>query len=445
MSEIYNEKSPVRRLISFSIPIFLTNFLQVFYALTDLAAVGRFVGETGLAAVANGSAVAYLIGSIGLGLAVGGAVAAGHYNGAGNLKGREEAFSSLLALAALTALLITPFGLLFADEIFALMDAPEKARTGAALYFSIVCLGNVFFFLGSALSFSLRSLGDSKSPLYFMLFGGLVNIGLDILLVGGLEMGAGGAALATVGAQAASLLFAVFYLKRRRFRFDFRSLFRPRLAELRRVLRIGLPTMIQLGLINFSYMVISALINGYGLRAAAAAGVGIKICTLAVMPCWAVGQSLTALAANSLGAGKNAEAELLGRAALALSLVVTAIVVAGVQIAARPAMSLFNPGDPGAIEAGVFYLRVCCSLGVVAYAAMYAFNSLAIAAGDGLAAMFNSLLDAVAMRLLVIGLLGLSGFGLMGVYLGQALSAFIPALAGAVYFYGKKWQGRKVI
>lgn len=109
-------QSSTRRLLSFSLPIFLTNFLQVFYALTDMAVVGRFAGESGLAAISNGSIIAYLLGSVGTGLAVGGAVVIGHYKGAGDLRGQRESLSSLLVLSLLAAGLISPFCLVYAPE-----------------------------------------------------------------------------------------------------------------------------------------------------------------------------------------------------------------------------------------------------------------------------------------------------------------------------------------
>ncbi len=103
-------------------------------------------------------------------------------------------------------------------------------------------------------------------------------------------------------------------------------------------------------------------------------------------------------------------------------------------------MALFNPADPEVAREGVAYLRICCSLGVLAYAVMYSFNSLAIGAGAGTAALFNSVLDAVLLRLLGIWLFTRLGYGLSGIYLGQALSAFLPALAGWAYFCGKRWR-----
>ena len=446
MSSPNISESAVRRLLSFSVPIFFTNFLQIFYALTDMAVVGRFAGETGLAAIANGSIVVYIIGSVGTGLAVGGAVVVGHYKGAGNEPGQREGLASLLILSALAAGLISPLSLIHAESVFRWLNVSEAALPMAVDYFAVICLSNVFFFCGTALSFVLRSLGDTRSPLYFMLIGGVINIALDLILVGPLSMGVKGAAVATAAAQAGALLFAVVYLKKRRFLFDFKPAgFRPKLDQVRRILRLGLPTMAQLVMINLSYLAITALINGYGVVAAAAAGVGIKICTLAVMPCWAVGQALTAMTANSLGAGDRQQAESLGRAALKLNILITALVVAAVQISARPLMAFFNPHEPEVIQAGVSYLRICCSLGVLIYAAMYTFNSLVIGAGAASMAMFNSLLDSLIMRLVLIGVFTWAGYGLTAIYLGQALSALLPALLGGAYFHSRRWQRKKVI
>ena len=447
MSDQYlSAASPARRLLGFSIPIFFTNFLQVFYALTDMAVVGRFTGEIGLAAIANGAIITYLIGSVGTGLAVGGAVVIGHYKGAANVDGQRESLISLLFLSSLAATIIAPFGLIYAREIFGLLNVAAEVLPEAADYLFIITLGLPLFFWGTALSFALRSLGDARGPLFFMVVGGVINVVLDLILVGPLKFGVAGAAVATVAAQAGAQAFAAFYLKKQGPVFDFRrpcSSLRPH--QLRRILRLGLPTVAQLVMINLSYLAITVLINGYGVVTAAAAGVGLRICTLAVMPCWAVGQALTAMAANSLGAGDLKDAEALGRAALRLNLLVTALVVSAVQLAARSLMAFFNPGDLAVVEAGVTYLRVCCSLGVLIYAAMYTFNSLATGAGAASAAMLNSLLDSFLMRLILIWLISQAGYGLLAIYLGQALSAFLPALLGGAYFYSRLWQRKRVI
>lgn len=436
----------IHRLLAFSIPIFFTNFLQVFYALTDMAVVGRFVGDIGLAAIANGSIVAYLIGSIGTGLAVGGAVVIGHYKGAGNINGQIESLATVFILAALAALIVAPFSLIYAEAIFRSLGIPQEVLPEAVAYLSIISLGTPFFFWGTALSFVLRSMGDSRSPLYFTLMAGLINVVLDIMLVGPLSMGVSGAAIATVAAQGSFLLFAVIYLKRRDFIFDFKlTSFRPRFDQARRILRIGLPSMGQLLMINLSYLAITVLINGYGVKAAAAAGVGIKICTLAVMPCWAIGQALTAMTANSLGGGHFQEAEALTTAAFKLNMAVTALVALAVQITAPAILAFFNPGDFEVVKEGVAYLRICCSLGVIMYAAMYTFNSLATGAGAASVSMFNSLLDSVVMRLILIWAFIWAGHGLMGIYLGQALSALLPAFLGGVYFRSRLWLNRRVI
>jgi len=116
-----------------------------------------------------------------------------------------------------------------------------------------------------------------------------------------------------------------------------------------------------------------------------------------------------------------------------------------VQAGAGPLMAFFNPGEPEVIKAGVAYLRICCSLGVLLYAAMYTFNSLATGAGAATMAMFNSLLDSVILRLIFIWFFMRADYGLTGIYLGQALSAFLPALLGAAYFYSRLWIRSRVI
>lgn len=434
-----------RRLVYFSIPIFFSNFLQIFYALVDMAVVGHFVGSAGLASIANGSIFAYIACSIGTGLALGGAVLVGRYKGAGSESGQKESISSLMVLSLLAGAMVSPLCLFYAEPLFILLNVDQTVLPQAVSYVSIINAGLVLFYLGTAISFVLRGMGDSRSPLYFMLVGGLINIILDLILVGGFSFGVKGAALATVAAQAGSLVFSLFYLKRNGIHEISLSGVRPNFVKIKAILRISLPSMIQLLVVNLSYLTITGLLNGFGVSVAAAAGIGIKICTLAVMPCWAIGQALTAMVSISLGAGKGDDAEIYGKTAVRLNLMVTALIVLGVQVFAEPLIKCFNPLDQSVINDGIFYLRICCSLGCVLYAVMYTFNCLATGAGAASFAMFNSLLDSILIRFVLIGWLYWAGYGLPAIYLGQALSALLPAAVGSAYFHRRKWKVRKLI
>lgn len=181
---------------------------------------------------------------------------------------------------------------------------PADALPLALEYMSVICIGTVFILGYNAVCAVLRGMGDSKGPLLYVAVAAAANIALDLLFVGPLALGAAGAAMATVCAQALSFFIALFSLRRRGF---LRSLSRvdllPRPVRWASILRIGLPTAVQLSVVNLSYLAVTGLFNACGTACAAAAGVGLKLNTFAAMPCWAVGQAVTTMAGQCMGGG----------------------------------------------------------------------------------------------------------------------------------------------
>lgn len=190
----------------------------------------------------------------------------------------------------LAALLVTIAGLLLYRPVFSLLQVPAAAMEDACGYMRIICMGTVFVFGYNAVGSLMKGLGDSKRPLYFVAAAAFVNILLDLLLIGPLGMGVRGAAYATVFSQGASLMIAVVYLKRNAFIFDFRlKSFVIRKAQLTGILKVGFPTAVQMAVVNSAYLLVTGMLNTFGVSVAAAAGIGLKINTFAGMPCWAVG------------------------------------------------------------------------------------------------------------------------------------------------------------
>ena len=260
-------------------------------------------------------------------------------------------------------------------------------------------------------------------------------------------MGTVGAAYATVIAQGVSFISSIAYLKRQKFIFDFKlKSFVVKKDKLISVLKISLPTTIQMTVVNVSYVVLAAMLNGYGVTIAAAAGIGLKINTFAGMPCWAVGQSMTTMVGQNMGAGLTGRAEKTGKTGLRLNLLVTFIAVVIVQVFAKQLVTLFAPSSPEVINAGIQYLRICCFWNSLIYAIMYSFDSFAIGVGSANIAMVDALLDAAFIRLPLCWFLSTSIMhGYESIYWGQALSPIIPALIGAAYFYSKCWKKKKLI
>ena len=185
------------------------------------------------------------------------------------------------------------------------------------------------------------------------------------------------------------------------------------------------------------------MLNYFGVSVAAASGVGLKINTFAGMPCWAVGQAVTAMAGQNMGAGRTDRVKKTTETGLRLNLLITLMAVVLVQLFAGQIIMLFEPQNKEVIADGILYLRICCGINSLVYAALYTFDSFAIGIGAANIAMVNALLDAAVVRLPVSWLLAFAaGIGFPGVYIGQAVSPFIPAVVGWFYFKSRGWENR---
>ena len=307
----------------------------------------------------------------------------------------------------------------------------------------IICWGTVFVFGYNAVCSVLKGLGDSKSPLYFVGIATMINIVMDIMLVGPFGMGTAGAAYATITAQGISFLISIFYLRKHRIFFsaDTHKKFTFQMDKLAAILKVGLPTAIQMVVVNTAYLLVTGMLNQFGTSVSAASGVGLQINTFAGMPCWAIGQAVTAMVGQCIGAGEIKRARKVVKIGLLLNISVTLIAVIGVQIFAKQLILLFGSTSTEVISDGIYYLRVCCGVNSLIYAVMYTLDSFAIGVGAANIAMFNALLDAVIVRLPVSWLLAFTlNMGFAGIYFGQAFSPILPAVVGFLYFQSRRWE-----
>lgn len=436
------------KLIAFALPLLLANILQSFYNVVDMLVVGQFVGETGLAAISNASKLCYIINSICIGMTMGGAVLIAQYKGANNKKDQAETFQMLSMLSLAASILLTVISLAGYQPLFRALKVPADALGDACDYMKIICYGTVFVFGYNAVCSVLKGLGDSKSPLCFVGIATIINVGLDIILVGPLGMGTIGAAYATVTAQGISFVISLFYLKR--YRVFFGTAECKKLAvqwdKIVAILKIGLPTAIQMVIVNTAYLLVTGMLNQFGTSVSAASGVGLQINTFAGMPCWAVGQAVTAMVGQCMGAEQTERARKVVKIGLLVNIAMTLVVVLCVQVFAEQLILLFGNNSREAVTDGVYYLRVCCGVNSLVYAAMYTLDSFAIGVGAANVAMLNALLDAVVVRLPVSWTLAFTlGMGFPGIYFGQALSPILPASVGFIYFKSGIWKRKSLI
>lgn len=436
-----------KKLIQFALPLLGANLLQSFYSIVDMLVVGRIVGKAGLAAISNASMISFIINSICIGVTMGGTVLAAQYVGADDKQGQKDTVGTLFSLAFIASLIVTVIGLLLYSPVFSFLNVPSEAMDDACSYMQIICMGTVFVFGYNAVCSLMKGFGDSKTPLYFVVVATAVNIILDLLLVGPFGMGTKGAAYATIFSQGISLILSVLYLKRKNFIFDFKlKSFMIHKDKLIVILKVGLPTAVQMIVVNISYLLVTGMLNTFGVSVAAASGIGLKVNTFAGMPCWAIGQAVTAMAGQNMGARNTERVKKTTQSGLWINIVVTLMVIVLVQAFAEDIIMLFDPASADVIEQGILYLRICCGVNSLIYAVMYTVDSFAIGVGSANVAMCNALLDAVAVRLPVCGLLAfIFPYGFIGVYIGQALSPILPAIAGLTFFMRKKWMSQKLI
>ena len=423
-----------KKLAIFAFPLLLANILQSFYNVVDMLVVGQIVGDTGLAAIGNASKLCYIINSICIGMTMGGAVLIAQYKGANDKKGQSESFQMLALLSLVSSLLVTIVSLATYQPLFKMLNVPADAYQDACDYMKIICCGTVFVFGYSEVCSVLKGLGDSKSPLYFVGIATIINVVLDIILVGPFGMGTAGAAYATITAQGISFVISLFYLKRHKIFFSMENhrKFTLRWDKLAAIVKVGLPTAIQMVVVNTAV--------------SAASNVGLQINTFAGMPCWAIGQAVTAMVGQCMGAGQIDRARKVVKISLVMNVAVTLVVVIGVQLFADLLILLFGSTSPEVVNDGVYYLRICCSVNSLIYAAMYTLDSFAIGVGAANIAMINALLDAVIVRLPASWLLAFAlNMGFAGIYYGQAISPVLPAIVGLLYFVSRKWERKTLI
>ena len=437
-----------KKLASFAFPLLSANLLQSFYNVVDMLVVGQIVCDTGLAAIGNASKLCYIINSICIGMTMGGAVLIAQYKGADDKRGQAESFQMLALLSLVSSLLVTVVSLATYQPLFKMVNVPADAYPEACNYMKIFCCGTVFVFGYNAVCSVLKGLGDSKSPLYFVGVATIINIILDIVLVGPLGIGTAGAAYATITAQGISFVISLFYLKRHRIFLsmeDHRK-FTLQWDKLIAIVKVGLPTAIQMVVVNTAYLLVTGMLNQFGTAVSAGSNVGLQINTFAGMPCWAIGQAVTAMVGQCMGAGQIDRARKVVKISLVMNVAVTFVVVISVQLFAEPLILLFGSTNPEAVNDGVYYLRVCCSINSLIYAIMYTLDSFAIGVGAANVAMINALLDAVIVRLIMSWFLAFSlNMGFIGIYYGQALSPILPAIVGLLYFINRKWERKTLL
>ena len=352
----FTQGNILKKLVAFMMPVLGALMLQAAYGAVDLLVVGRFGSTSGLSAVSTGSQVLNLVTFVVIQFAMGITVLIARYLG----EKRPERIGAVIGGGTVVftmmsvVLFIAMVG--FARPISVLMQAPAEAVDLTASYVRICGAGIFFIVAYNLLSAIFRGLGDSKSPLLFVLVACIVNIIGDLVLVAGLHMDAAGAAIATVTAQALSVVFAVMLLLKKDLPFAItKKEFRLN-PQCRKFLKIGLPLALQEFLTQISFLALCAFVNRLGLEASSGYGVACKIVNFAMLVPSSLMQSMASFVSQNIGAGKKKRAKQSMFTGIGVGLAVGCVVFVLVLFKGDVLCSAFST-DAAVIQNGFAYLK----------------------------------------------------------------------------------------
>ena len=295
--------NPVKLILLFSIPLLIGNIFQQFYSMVDTIIVGRFVGVEALAAVGTTSSMVFLVNGFVMGLTSGFAVLISQKYGAKDEAGVKKAVASSITLSIIATIIVTFISVISAKPLLTLMNTPSNIMKDASTYIIILYAGNVAIIFYNMMAAILRALGDSKTPLYFLIVSSVLNIILDLVLIINFKMGVAGAAYATVISQGVSALLCVIYTyKKYKILRLKKEDFKVKKKYYRKHLKIGIPMALQFSITAIGIMTVQSAINIFGSTVIASYAASSKVLQLVMQPATTLGVTMATYCGQNIGA-----------------------------------------------------------------------------------------------------------------------------------------------
>ncbi len=424
-----------KALLYFTLPMLGSSLLQQCYNIVDTLIVGLFVGAEALAAVGAAYTLMVFLTSILLGLSMGSGTVFSLQYGAGNMRGMRQSVYVSFVLIGLVTIALNAAVFIWLESILQWMRVPHEVYPLMRDYLQIIFYGLVFVFLGNFYAALLRAVGDSFTPLCFFAVSVILNIGLDLLFILGMEQGVKGAALATVISQGVGAAGIVFYTNR----------FRPELRLRREDMRItgfcfkeivsfSALTCVQQSVMNFGILLVQGLVNSFGTAVMAAFAAAVKIDSFAYTPVQEFGNAFSTFVAQNFGAEKRERIVKGIRVALRVVVLFSLVVSFSVFFFAEPLMRIFiRPDELEIIGIGVEYLRIegAFYLGIGILFLLYGYYRAVRMPG------MSVVLTVISLGTRVVLSYWLASFpeiGVRGIWWSIPIGWFLADLVGIVYY-----------
>lgn len=351
---------PARSLFFFALPMIIGNLFQQFYNMADSIIVGNLIGEDALAAVGASYSFTTVFIMIAIGGGIGASVLTSQYLGAGHYREMKSSVYTFLITFAVFSTLLAVLGFAVNPTVLRLLKTPDNIMADAVSYLQIYFVGLPFMFMYNILSANFNALGRSKIPLFLLIFSSILNIVLDLWMVGSLGMGVAGAAVATVVAQGIAAMVSLVILMRllstyavegkvQRFRSDMFAT----------GVKVAIPSIVQQSIVSIGMLLTQSAVNQFGSSALAGYSAGTRLESLCIVPMIATGNAMSTFTAQNLGAGKPERVRQGYHAAYGIIIGFGVFLIAVSQLFYDPILSAFVEQGESAVafETGTDYFR----------------------------------------------------------------------------------------
>ncbi|MGI5892426.1 MAG: MATE family efflux transporter [Bacillota bacterium] len=432
-----------KKILVFAIPMLIGNIFQQLYNVVDSLVIGNTLGKEALAAVGVSFPVIFVLIALTIGLSMGATIVIAQYYGAKDEDNLRLAVGTTYIIIAVSSVILTVIGLIFTGPILNILQTPPEVYALAKSYMQIIFIGLIFFTGFNVISGILRGVGDSKTPLYFLIVATAINIVLDLVFVLIFHWGVAGVAVATVIAQAVSCILCLIYtakispvlaLKRTNLVFNKNML--------NKILKMGLPAGLQQTIIAMSIFITQALVNSFGSTTIAGYSLSTRMDSICIMFFITMGIVISTFTGQNIGANNIARVREGCKVGLKITLILSAVLGATLFFGRYWILGFFTP-DLAVIEvgAGMFYVIApfYFLIGLVIN-----YSSVARGAGAAMAAMYITLVAQCA-RLPIAYWLVYVMRDVSGVWWSFVIGWAIGALISILYYRFGNWQNKALV
>ncbi len=437
---------PGKGILMFSIPLLLGNLAQQFYNTVDAIVVSRYVGDTALGAVGiSGPAINLLI-MVFVAISTGSSVLVGQFYGAQDRENLNKTIGSIFVLSIISGIIVTIVSVLLTEPILHLLNTPEEMFVMAADYLRTIFWGILILALYNLLTAALRALGDSFTPLLFLLVSTIINIVLDIVFVKYFNLSTFGVAIATVIAQSVSAILCIFRLRSLKDIFDMDRkylVYNKQIAK--RIFKIGLPNAATQAIFSTAMIVIQSLTNSFGPLIITANTAVMRVDGFVMMPNFTFGIASTTFTAQNIGANKLDRVKQGANAAIKIGLITSTILSLLIVLFGREVTMIFS-NTPEIIDYASQFMRIL-AIGYIAFTATQVYGGVMRGAGDTITPMWISIITVVLLRTPLAYLLvhlSKTAANPMGdptmIFVGHAISWVTGSLLTVLAYRSGRWK-----